>query len=161
MSKEISKERKITYYIGMGLIVIGFLLFISNFVTFIMNFGNFSSTGFSSIVGGFARAFIGMIMMIAGGITMAIGSQGLAGSGVILDPKRARRDRAPFSKMYGGMVKDGLDGAGININNIAEKIGGNSTKQTATTEIIKIKCRACSALNNEKDNFCSSCGQKL
>lgn len=32
-----------------------------------------------------------------------------AGSGVILDPEKAKEELEPFSRMAGGMVKDALD----------------------------------------------------
>lgn len=46
---------------------------------------------------------------------MGIGRAGLAGSGVVLDPQRAREDLEPWSRMAGGMVKDTLDEAGISL----------------------------------------------
>ena len=42
MSREISSGRKGAYYLGAGLLVLGFLLFASTFVTFAMNFGDVS-----------------------------------------------------------------------------------------------------------------------
>jgi len=38
---------------------------------------------------------------------------GAAGSGIVLDPERAREDVEPWARMAGGVVKDALDEAGI------------------------------------------------
>jgi hypothetical protein len=44
---------------------------------------------------------------------MNIGSRGLAGAGVVLDPQQARKDLEPWSRMAGGMAKDALEAADI------------------------------------------------
>ena len=41
--------------------------------------------------------------------------RGLAGSGVVLDPEKAREDVEPWSRMAGGVVKDALDESGIQV----------------------------------------------
>ena len=46
---------------------------------------------------------------------MNLGRRGLAGSGAILDPGRARTDLEPWSRMAGGMAKDALDEAGVSL----------------------------------------------
>jgi len=96
-----------------------------------------------------ARAFGGMVMIIAGMIVMSIGARGAAGSGLVLDPKKAREDLEPFTRMAGGMVKDALDEADINL--------GKATSE----KIIMIKCRKCEKLNEEDSKFCQECGQPL
>ena len=78
MSK-ISKERKITYYIGMGMVVLGFILFVSFFFSFVESMKTFEPPAF-------LNAVIGMILMIAGALVSNIGVRGAAGSGLILDP---------------------------------------------------------------------------
>ena len=116
-NRNISPERKTIYYVGMALIILGFLSFGSVFVTGAMHFGDFShfeSRGRSEAM----RGILGMGLMIAGGICMSIGSRGLAGSGVVLDPEKARKDVEPWSRMTGGVIKDALDETGINLNQI-------------------------------------------
>lgn len=114
MSKQISDERKTMYYLGMALTGIGFLLFFSVFITGAMNFGNFNNFE-GQVQSSMFRAVGGMALIIIGGIVSSIGARGLAGSGVILDPEKAREDLEPYSRMAGGMVKDVLDEADINL----------------------------------------------
>jgi len=113
--RQIPPERQAIFYIGMGLAVLGFLLFISTFFSAAIHFGDFSN--FEERSRSMAtRAVLGMLMMIAGGVTAGIGRMGLAGSGVKLDPEEARRDVEPWSRMTGGVVKDVLDEAGISLS---------------------------------------------
>ena len=83
------------------------------------------------------RAIGGMVLIIVGQVIASIGAKGLAGSGIKLDPEQARKDLEPYSRMAGGMVKDALEEADINLG------GGRSER------IIMIKCRGCSKLNEE------------
>lgn len=91
MSKQISSERKAAYYVGMILMVIGGLLFFSVFITGIMRFGDFSNFEGNAKSTMF-RAVIGMAILFIGGLVKGIGARGLAGSGVVLDPKQAREE---------------------------------------------------------------------
>lgn len=110
--RRISSERKTAYYLGMGLIALGFLLFGSVFVTGAMNFGDFSNFE-SNAKSSMFRALGGMALMIVGGIMMRIGVRGAAGSGLVLDPQRARKDVEPWARMAGGIVKDVVDETGL------------------------------------------------
>jgi hypothetical protein len=47
---------------------------------------------------------------------MRLGRAGVAGSGLKLDPQDARRDLEPWSRMTGGMLKDTLDEAGVDLS---------------------------------------------
>lgn len=149
MSK-ITTERKATYYIGMGMIVLGFILFISVFfqTASMMNdpFGGFDRQP------SFSNPIIGMILMIAGSIVMTIGARGAAGSGIILDPEKAREDLKPFNEAKGGMINDVIS----NID-VVDKI----VKTHEEKEVIKIKCRGCGCLNDEDAKFCKGCGKVL
>ena len=147
MPRHISDERKTAYYVGMGLQVLGGLLFASTFVTFLMHFGDFTNFEDRAKSDGF-RAFGGMALLIIGGIIRGIGAKGLAGSGVLLDPEKARGELEPYSRMAGGMVKDAIDEANINL-------GG----KPAT--VIMVKCRSCGGLNQESSKFCQECGKQL
>jgi hypothetical protein len=110
--RQIPPERKGLYYVGLALVVIGFLTFFSTFITAAMHFGDFSNFD-RNAKSSFGRAIAGMGMIIVGGIVMRIGATGLAGSGLKLDPEQAREDVEPWSRMAGGVVKDVLDEAGI------------------------------------------------
>ena len=148
MVRQISQQRKAAYYVGMILIAVGALFFASTFVSFIANFGNakYFKANATSMP---ARAFGGMALMIIGGIIRTIGARGVAGSGLILDPHQARQDLEPYTRMAGGMVKDVLDEADIELN-------GKSSEK-----IIMIKCKNCGKLNEEDSRFCQECGKPL
>ena len=115
--RDIHEGRKAAYYAGMAMTAIGFLTFISVFVTGAMNFGDFSdfeARGRSSMM----RGVIGMALMIGGGVLRSVGARGLAGSGVVLDPQRARQDVEPWARMGGGMLKDALDEADVDVSRV-------------------------------------------
>ena len=147
MTKQISEERKTAYYLGMVLMVIGGLFFFSVFITGAMNFGNFSNFEANARSSMF-RAFGGMFLLTLGGFIRSIGAQGLAGSGVVLDPEKARGDLEPYSRMAGGMVKDALDEVDVNL-------GGKPQR------VVMIKCQNCGKLNEEDSKYCKECGKKI
>ncbi len=115
MTRQISPERKGVYYFGMALIVIGFISFLSTFFSFASQFEhpgrNFEHFGSSVMF----RAVIGVLLIGMGGFLMKTGQVGLAGSGIVLDPEKARGDVEPWSRMAGGVIKDALDAADIKL----------------------------------------------
>ncbi|MBI2478123.1 MAG: zinc ribbon domain-containing protein [Planctomycetia bacterium] len=147
MARHISGERKTAYYLGMGLMILGGILFASTFVTFATRFGDFSNFE-SNAKSEMFRAFGGMALLIVGGIIRGIGARGLAGSGVVLDPEKARQELEPYSRMAGGMVKDALDEADVNLGGPPEKV-------------VMIKCPSCGRLNEENSKFCQECGKAI
>ncbi len=96
------------YYGGMALIAAGILLFVSTFFTGPDIGGHndpqpgepnfweraqerheeFGQSMKSTMV----RALLGMGLMVIGGILMNAGARGTAGSGLVLDPEKARQD---------------------------------------------------------------------
>jgi len=144
---KISESRKNAYYFGIGLMIFGFIMFLSNFV--IMPLTGALDKGPGGIVLFLVLALGGMILMVVGGILRSIGARGLAGSGVILDPERARDDLRPYAEMVGGMAKDAVGGG--------EFVFGN----TEIVEKVKVRCRQCRALNDENARFCDQCGSQL
>lgn len=146
---KIKTERKVTYYIGIGMMALGFILFISVFFSaarFMDDpFGANSSPSFSNSV-------IGMVLMIAGSIVMNIGAKGAAGSGLLLDPEKAREDLKPFNEAKGGMINDVIS----NIDALDQITSSNEKR-----EVIKIRCRSCAVLNDEDARFCKGCGREL
>lgn len=146
--EKLTKGRKVTYYVGIGMMVIGFILFISVFFTISnqMNnpFGGNTSPSFMNSV-------IGMLLMIAGAIVMNIGARGTAGSGLLLDPDKAREDMKPFHEAKGKMINDVMS----NID-----VVGKITKPLEEITVIKIRCRSCGGLNDEDAKFCKSCGKE-
>jgi len=151
MSRRISSKRKSLYYLGNVLIVVGMILFASTFVTFLSHFGDVSNFEADARLD-FGRALAGMACMIVGGILRRVGARGLAGSGIVLDPDRAREELEPYSRMVGGMAKDALDEADIDLDHSCSR---------SPERVVMIKCRACGKLNEEDSKFCQECGQAL
>jgi hypothetical protein len=94
-----------------------------------------------------------MGLMVVGGILMSVGARGAAGSGLVLDPSRARQDLEPWSRMGGGMVQDAL--SEVNVVRKIEEGAAHPQPQ------VKIRCRKCQALNDETAKFCNQCGAPL
>lgn len=88
-NKQISSKRKGIYYSGMLLGVIGLFTFGSVFISGALHFGDFSDFEARTQSMGI-RAVTGMGLAIAGGVLIGIGRAGIAGSGLVLDPQRAR-----------------------------------------------------------------------
>ncbi len=146
--KEISEGRKTAYYVGMVVSIIGGILFGSTFLSFALHFGDFDlGPSFGKSLAG--RAFGGMFLIILGSIIRNIGARGAAGSGLVLDPKKAREDLEPFSRQSGGMLKDALDEADIHL------------EKSSPEKVVMIKCRNCQKLNEEDSKFCQECGKPL
>jgi hypothetical protein len=146
---KITKERKVTYYIGIGMVGIGFILFISVF----FSAASFMNDPFGgSGIPPFTNSVIGMVFMIAGSVVMNIGAKGAAGSGLLLDPDKAREDLKPFNEAKGGMINDVIS----NIDAVDQ-----ITNSKETREVIKIRCRSCRSLNDEDARFCKTCGKEL
>jgi hypothetical protein len=146
---KISKKRKATYYVGIGLVVIGFLLFISVFF-FAADFMYNPFT--SGRTPPFSNAVIGMVLIIAGSLIMTIGAKGAAGSGLLLDPEKAREDLKPFSESKGKMINDMIS----NID-VVDRI----SRPQEEKEVIRIKCRSCGVLNDEDAKYCKGCAEEL
>ena len=155
MSKSISSERKAAYYLGTALVVIGFLSFFSVFVTGAMNFGDFSNFE-GEARSSMTRALVGMGLLIAGGIVRTVGARGLAGSGVVLDPEQACEELEPYSRMAGGIAKDALDEAGLDL-------GSKSDAESASGKepVVMLRCTSCKKLNEEDSKFCQECGAPI
>ncbi len=146
---KITKQRKATYYIGLGMTVLGFILFISVLFSAAMFMNNpFGASREPS----FMNSVLGMVLMIFGSFVSKIGAHGAAGSGILLDPEKAREDLKPFNEAKGGMINDVIS----NID-----IADNFTKSSEEKEVIKIRCRNCGSLNDEDAKFCKSCGKEI
>lgn len=135
----ISEQRRVAFYGGTGLTVLGLLLFLGAFVGFASDFGSpfRAASGAGEMMG---LAVAAAACMAAGGFLRRVGARGLAGSGVVLDPEKARKDLEPYSRMAGGMVRDALDGL-----------------VPAKT----LKCAACGGMNEQASKFCGNCGANL
>lgn len=143
MAKNISPGRQVAFYVGTGLIVIGLLTFLSFFLSAMT-----SRPGPDRDSSMMARPLVGIILMALGQGIRALGERGLAGSGLVLAPKRSRSDLEPHSRMVGGMIKDALDEAEL-------------LKARQPERVIMIKCQSCGTLNQETAKFCQECGTKF
>ena len=159
-NRDISSDRKAIYYTGMGCIALGALLFFSTFVSACNNFGNFDNfEGRAQSMMGLSLG--GMALIVAGGFLMNLGRHGAAGSGVMLDPKRARKDLEPWNRAAGGEANDALDEI-----ELAKKLGKKLDEPTPPAAAppepaVKVRCRACKALNDEHAKFCNHCGAAM
>jgi len=147
----ISPERKTAYYVGNGIALLGLLLFLSVFVTTALNFGNFDNFDGQARSAGL-RAISGILLIIIGSVIHNVGARGLAGSGVMLDPEKAREDLKPYSHMTGGMISDTLDKA-----NLGDHFGVGSQPE----RVVMLKCSQCRFLNEEDSKFCQECGSEI
>ena len=150
MVQEISPQRKTLYYVGMGMMAFGSCLFFLAFISMAV-FGfqfNMAASFGSWIVG-----VVAIVLVSVGGAIMGVGAKGLAGSGLILDPKQAREDLEPFTRMGGGMIKDALDGADIDLKGIGKK--------SEPEQVVKVRCPNCRHLNTETAKFCNECGKEI
>lgn len=152
-SEDISPARQKLYYGGLMLMIVGGVLFGSNFVimplTMMSETDRWDFDAHRRGMGFFAlRGIGGMALMIIGGILRGIGARGWAGSGLVLDPERARQDLAPYSRMTGGMVDDALGEVDLSRVSLGQPV-------------VKVRCRQCQALNDEHAKFCSQCGSAM
>ena len=169
VSKQISPERKFIYYLGLGLIALGVILFLSGFISGPLE----GMERFGETPAFFKRGIFGVGSIIIGLVLTSIGAKGAAGSGLILDPERARNDLKPFNEVKGEMIGDVLDNIGVvtaivenikinNEKNLNEVQNVNTVKEVKEVkEVIKIKCRKCSTLNDVDSKFCKGCGEEL
>lgn len=155
---KIKTHRKVTYYIGLVLIIVGIILFISVFFTAAQTFSSLSSPfpGNGPFGGGIffplGRAVIGILMIIVGAVLCNIGARGAAGSGFVLDPDQAREDLKPFNEARGKMINDVIS----NIDVLDDISLSKEVK-----EVIKIKCSSCGRLNDEDARYCNFCGKEI
>ena len=147
MTRHISPSRKAAFYVGMALMIIGGILFASTFVTFIGSFGEFAGAEVR-IKSAAIRGFGGFVLFALGAFIRSVGAFGGAGSGVVLDPSRARRDLEPFSRMAGGILKDALEETEIEL-------------KRPDKPVVMIRCRDCGKLNEDDSKFCQECGQAI
>lgn len=141
--KSISPDRQALYYVGMAIFAFGLVSFLSVFLTF-------GRGGMSSFMG---RGFGGMVFMMVGQFLMRIGSRGWAGSGLVLDPDRARRELGHWEQL-GGHTIPGQRSASESLRDLEVPLDPPDPE-------IKLRCRNCQMLNEEYANFCSHCGTAL
>ena len=154
--KQLSEGRQAAVYVGYGLMALGFLLFISVFFSGISHFGDFSNFEARGRSEGM-RALVGMILMIVGGGLSQLGRFGLAGSGVKPDPEQAAQDLEPWARAGGSVIGSALEEIPV-VEKAVEALGG---EDATPKEVVKVRCPACRALNEENAKFCNQCGKEL
>ncbi len=147
-SRLISQGRKNLYYLGIALMVLGFISFFSVFVNGFLAMNDPFPWG-SGGPGFMVWGLVGFVLILAGALLRGVGARGLAGSGLKLDPQQAREELQPYTDALGGMVRDAADSF--------KQEGGTAEEKTR----VMVRCQACRALNDETDKFCGQCGQAL
>jgi hypothetical protein len=145
--RQITPDRKVIYYAGLAASGFGVVTFLASFFAFATAGARFDTGGAFSAWG---CAFVGMILMGLGRTLMRVGARGYAGSGIVLDPDRTRRDLEPWARTAGGLAADALS----EMPALRETLG-------AAPAPVNVRCRACRALNDEDARFCGQCGAAL
>ena len=148
--REVPPVRRALYYAGMLCTVTGFVVFGSAMVLHVVHFGDFNYFA-SNMRSHTLRLVFGFALIGVGQGMVLLGRAGLAGSGVVLDPQKARKDLEPWSRSAGGMLADALDEAGL----------AKKADAPAPPPVVKVRCRGCAALNDEHAKFCNQCGQPV
>lgn len=154
----ISRNRRILYHLGLTLLGIGLLMFLATFVVAATTFGNFDRFEERVRVQGFL-AVGGIFLMIAGAVCAGIGMRGLAGAGLLLDPRRARDDLEPWARLSGQLTDTAFGEMHTLRDALANMSPGDANAETV--QIIQVRCLTCDALNDETDRFCGQCGASL
>jgi hypothetical protein len=143
----ISPWRKAAYYGGGALIALGIVAFGA---TFLLASDRVDGAGDANAwpPRAWTLGMLGLGIAAVGMFLRHLGARGLAGSGLLLDPSRARDDLKPYSRMTGGVIKDTLQAADLH-------------PADPPAPLVKLRCRACSALSPEDAKFCSACGKPL
>ena len=147
MAQEFSIARKVMYYVGFLLIVLGLACFFWAAMSFVDLSQELGPFGFLPTFGG--RFFTGFALLLLGALLRKIGARGLAGSGILLDARMAHEDLEPYARIGGGLLKDGLEQAELR------------PRETDSEPEVRVRCQECRQLNLEEANFCQECGTDL
>lgn len=150
--RDIPPSRTALYTAGTAVMAAGLALFFSGFFLFIASIGNFDDFEDHARLVAFCW-FGGMVVMILGQWLRTVGARGWAGSGMVLDPQRARRDVEPWSRMAGGVIGDAL-------SEINQGYEAKERPERAVTPA-KVRCPKCHALNDQSAKFCNQCAAPL
>ena len=87
---------------------------------------------------------IAVALWFVGLFLRRLGVLGLAGSGLLLNPMRARRELEPWSRAAGGLLSSALNEVHV--------------PREVMREVVKVRCPSCAALNDETSRRCRACG---
>lgn len=173
--KQISPERHGLFTVGTVLMVIGICVVAVTFIGFVTSSRDavgshgprFDVTMVDGkpvakpIEGGMSDPFhwwvafaIGLVVSGVGAAMRGVAARGVAGSGLVLDPERARSDLEPWARMGGGMLKDAIEESGL-------PLGKDAASAQPAEPVVKIRCPKCRALNDEIAKFCGQCAAPL
>lgn len=109
-----------------------------------------------------ARAIGGMLLIGLGAAMMRVGRSGFAGSGILLDPEKARKDLEPWNRAAGGMANDALEEVDL-AKKLTKKLDEPAPPAVSPppAPVVKVRCRGCAALNDEHAKFCNQCGAMM
>ncbi len=148
--RKVPEGQKTVYYTGMALSTLGLILFASFFVSVISNVAEPGRDAVSNMATAAVCAFVGFGLILVGGVLWRMGLLGLTGAGMILDPKRARKETEPSSRMADGTVRNALEAAQVNL--------GKAQPQWVPGGM---RCGACGKPNDRDARFCKNCGEPL
>ncbi|WP_048727424.1 hypothetical protein [Kytococcus sedentarius] len=156
---DVQTWRKIAYYAGAALTLLGFVLFFVPFLSVFSFFDGLSSGSGGSGPGSFVAfrdfplVFVGFFLILAGQGLRAVGRRGLAGSGVVLSPEGEARDAEPWRRSRGAQMQDALEEMPMVRDAVAQGAAGQPQ--------IRVRCTACGYLETEDARFCSGCGASM
>lgn len=151
---DVQPWRKVAYYGGAVLSIVGLGMF--GYV-FVSAFLGFNDPGGPAVVVPrmfriFPLAFIGIILSGIGQWIRSLGRAGLSGSGLLLSPEGEVRDAEPWDRAEGARTQHRLE----EVPGLAGLGAGDRRPPE-----VRIRCRACGYLETEDARFCSACGQPV
>ena len=74
------------------------------------------------------------------------------------DPMQAIEDAAsPLARASGRLERKRLEAMGVDVGKIAERLSSGN----APSAVVKVRCKSCTALNDEHAKFCQQCGKPV
>lgn len=154
---DVEPWRKWAYYGGTALQAIGMLTFFGNFGMIFVSFSHMGlgpgtdspATQVPRMFAMFPIFIVAMLVMIAGGALRTAGRKGLAGSGLILSPRKEAQDAEAWRRSEGAQKQ-------MELEEMPSLAGGLGAR-----EVVKVRCRGCGYLETEDARFCSGCGAPM
>lgn len=154
---DVEPWRKWAYYGGGALQALGMLVFFGNFGYLFLTFSRLGpgpgsdgpATQVPRMFAMFPVFLVAMAVMIVGGQLRTMGRKGLAGSGLILSPRKEAQDAEAWRRSEGAQKQ-------MEIEEMPSLAGGLGRR-----EVVRIRCRSCGYLETEDARFCSGCGAPM
>jgi ribosomal protein L40E len=150
--RQIPRERKMLYCVGLTLIGVGLVLILSPFARLIASFGtidNFEDPATFEVF----RAFGGLILLIVGRFLWHVAANGWTGLGILLNSEWPKKVADLQNGMNVRTARDAL----WDVDAVRRiEVHLQSTEHQASTV-----CRKCHAANTKSSQFCNQCGSAL